>query len=77
SLHGFDEDARRAAKALAGRLRTCILLADAGMIAAGPAAPAADWRQGQAASPADLALRALFKPEEDVLFQAAASPLLQ
>ena len=77
SLHGFDEDARRAAETLAGRMKTCILLADAGMIAAGPAAPASGLGQGPAASSADLALRALFKPEEDVLFQAAASPLLQ
>ena len=77
SLHGFDEDARRAAEALAGRLHTCILLADAGIVAAGPAAAASGLQQGQASSYADLALRALFKPEEDVLFRAAASPLLQ
>ena len=43
--------------------------------AAGPAAPAAF--PAQEGGCATLALRALFKPEEDVLFRTAASPLLQ
>ena len=75
SLRGFDEDARRCAKALASRMGTCFLLADAGVVAAGPAAPeAVPAQEGGCAA---LALRALFKPEEDVLFRTAASPLLQ